>query len=53
MNTKDIPKAKERIREFLNDYITEFEAADGQADEIYQLGIQYFGLTDTNKEKLQ
>ncbi|MCT4641876.1 MAG: TIGR02147 family protein [Bacteriovoracaceae bacterium] len=53
IKVKDIPRAKERVREFLSDFIREFEANYGQADEIFQLGIQYFGLTDKLKEKIQ
>lgn len=44
----DLPKIKEQIRDFINDLINEYEAANGQAEEVYQLGIQFFGLT---KEK--
>lgn len=48
----DLPKIKEEMRAFLNDMISKYEAAPGEACEIYQLGTQFFGLT--NKEgKLQ
>lgn len=50
---EDMPKAKERIREFMQNFIKEFESDHGQAEEIYQLGIQFFGLSKNNKEKLQ
>jgi uncharacterized protein (TIGR02147 family) len=49
---KDIPVIKERIRDFLKQFIAEFETPEGQAEEIYQFAIQFFALTDT-KEKLQ
>lgn len=52
IKTKDIPAIKEDIREFLNDFIDKYEAVPGQADEVYQLGIQFFGLTNKT-EKLQ
>jgi uncharacterized protein (TIGR02147 family) len=45
IKSKDLPKIKEDIRDFLNDFIDKYEADSGQADEIYQLGIQLFGLT--------
>ena len=53
IKTADLPKIKEEIRDFLNQFIDKYEAAPGQADEIYQLGIQFFGLTDKKQEKYQ
>lgn len=51
IKNEDIPRAKEKIRDFLSDFIKEFETSEGQADEIYQLGIQYFGLTNKENKK--
>jgi uncharacterized protein (TIGR02147 family) len=48
----DIPQIKEDIRSFLNDFIKKYETPEGQAEEIYQLGIQFFGLTNI-KRKIQ
>lgn len=42
---KDLPKIKEEIRTFLNDLISKYEPTNQSADEIYQLGIQFFALT--------
>ncbi|MCO4753133.1 MAG: TIGR02147 family protein [Bacteriovoracaceae bacterium] len=48
----DLPKIKEEMRAFLNDMISKYESAPDEACEIYQLGTQFFALTN-NKEKLQ
>lgn len=53
VDMRRMPEMKKRIRDFLNDFMLEFETSDGQADEIYQLGIQLFGLTDIGQEKIQ
>ncbi len=45
IKSEDLPKIKEEIRDFLNTFIDKYEADPGSADEIYQLGIQFFGLT--------
>jgi len=45
---KDISSLKEDIRNFIKETITKYESEDGASEEIYQLGIQFFGLT--NKE---
>lgn len=49
----DLPKIKEEMRSFLNDMISKYESPEGEAEEIYQLGIQFFGLTNKNKTDLQ
>lgn len=49
IRNKDLPKIKEEIRTFLNDLISKYEPTDQSADEIYQLGIQFFGLTQKEK----
>lgn len=50
IKVKDIPQIKEEIREFLNDFIKKYETPENQAEEIYQLGIQFFGLTDVERK---
>lgn len=52
IKTKDLPIIKEDIRTFMNDFIKKYEASEGTADEVYQLALQFFGLTN-NKDKLQ
>lgn len=46
VKTKDLPKIKDEIRSFINHLINKFEAREGEAEEIYQLGLQFFALTD-------
>lgn len=40
-----IPRAKELIRKFMNDFAIEIEAKPNEAEETYQLNIQFFGMT--------
>ncbi len=49
---KDLPKIKESIRQYVSSFVGEFETPEGEAEEIYQLAVQFFGLTN-KKEKLQ
>jgi uncharacterized protein (TIGR02147 family) len=46
---QDMPAIKDDIRGFLNDFIKKYEAPEGKADEIYQLAIQLFALSE-NKD---
>lgn len=43
---KDLPAIKEDIRTFMNDFIKKYEATDGTSDEVYQLAIQFYGLSN-------
>lgn len=52
VKTKDLPQIKEDIRTFLNDFIQKYESSEGTGDEVYQLAIQFFGITN-NRENLQ
>lgn len=45
IKTKNLPKIKEKIREFVNELVDEFEAKPHQGDETYQLNTQFFALT--------
>ena len=45
MKKKDVKKAKEKIRKFLDAFIEEFEAPQGEGDQNYQLNIQFFRMT--------
>lgn len=38
-------KAKKAMRQFISDFLTEFEAQPGDGDETYQVNIQLFKLT--------
>lgn len=42
---KDVKKAKEKIRNFLDAFIEEFEAPQGEGDQTYQFNIQFFRMT--------
>jgi uncharacterized protein (TIGR02147 family) len=48
LNHDNIQKAKDIIREFQIKFSEEIESSD--ADEVYQLNIQFFPLTETGKE---
>ena len=48
----DLPKIKEEMRDFLKNIISKYESSPDEASEIYQMGIQFFALTN-KKEKLQ
>lgn len=45
MKQKDIPKAKEKIRKFLDSFFEEFEAPAEQGEQTYQFNIQLFRMT--------
>jgi hypothetical protein len=38
-------KAKKAMRQFINDFLTEYEAKPGDGDETYQLNLQLFQVT--------
>lgn len=48
LSTENIQKAKDIIREFQIEFSEQIESSD--ADEVYQLNIQFFPLTETEKE---
>lgn len=43
---EDIPKIKQILREQTDEVIQEFEAAPGEGDATYHLGLQFFSLTN-------
>ncbi len=43
-----IKDAKKKIRNFVDEFITEFEAPNKKSNETYQLNVQLFSLTKTN-----
>jgi uncharacterized protein (TIGR02147 family) len=45
IRNKDLKKAKEKIRKFLDEFLVEFEAPEGEGDESYQLNVQLFSMT--------
>ncbi len=45
MKRKDMERAKDRIRKFLDDFFTEFEAPENEGDETFQFNVQLFKLT--------
>lgn len=49
VRTRDIPAAKERIQEFVRKFIAEFEASDQSGDQVYQMSVQLFPLTQNPK----
>ena len=42
---ESLPEIKKDIRKFINEMISKYETSAGKADQIYQLGTQFFGLT--------
>lgn len=42
---KDLPQIKEKLREFINSLVDEFESSPGKGDETYQLNMNLFSLT--------
>lgn len=46
MKSKDIPRAKEFLRKFMNDFAAEFEAQPDSVENTYQLNTQLFNLTN-------
>lgn len=42
---KDIPRAKEILRRYLNDFITDIEAPPGVGEETYHINLQLFKIT--------
>lgn len=47
LKEKDLPKAKERIREFRKKFSAEFDS--DEANQVFQLGIQLFNLTPNER----
>ncbi len=47
---KDLPMAKDMIRKFKRDFISQMQAPDGQ-DQVASLAIQFFGLTKPLNEQ--
>ncbi len=48
----DLPKAKKLIREFIQEFARRIEAPQKTGDEIYQLNVQFFGLTKEKERSL-
>ena len=47
----NLPKAKALIREFASRFIELIETSGDEAEEIYQLNVQFFKLSKLKKEK--
>lgn len=45
LKKKDLMKAKNKIRKFIDNFLAEFESPPGQGDETYQLNVQLFAVT--------
>lgn len=45
----NVPEMKEDLRNFMNEFIKKYEAKVGEGEELYQLSMQLFTLTDTKK----
>jgi len=46
INVGKLPKAKDALRKFINEFLTEFESKPGEGDETYQLNLQLFQLSE-------
>lgn len=46
MKKEKLPKAKAALRKFINEFLSEYEAAPGDGDEIYQLNLQLFQISE-------
>jgi uncharacterized protein (TIGR02147 family) len=46
VSPESMPKAKQLLREFVERFIREVEAAPGEGQRTYQLNLQFFGLAD-------
>ncbi len=45
MDKRDIPRAKEKIRKFVNEFMDEFELNAGESRDTYHINLQLFSLT--------
>lgn len=45
VQTKDIPRAKKLLREFVESFMQQIEAPPGTGEQTYQLNLQFFALT--------
>jgi uncharacterized protein (TIGR02147 family) len=45
MDRAKMAKAKKAMRQFINDFLNEFEAKPGEGDETYQLNLQLFQIS--------
>jgi uncharacterized protein (TIGR02147 family) len=43
-------RAQKKIRDFVNEFISEFEASNKKSNETYQLNVQLFSLTNKREE---
>ncbi len=48
---KDIPKAKAMMRDFIDQFLTTIEAPPQTGEASYQLNLQFFALTGSEKGK--
>ncbi|MGK5086384.1 TIGR02147 family protein [Bdellovibrionota bacterium FG-2] len=48
---RDLPRAKQMMREFAQKFIQAIEAPSQEGEESYQLNLQFFKLTTNNEEK--
>ena len=49
INRRNLPKAKELLRKFTNEFIKEIEEDPGNGESTYQLNLQFFGVSELNK----
>ena len=49
VRSKDLPKAKEKIKAFHREFDREFTPKAGEADHVYALAIQFFSVTQKSK----
>jgi len=48
VNASDLPAAKKRLREFIDQFNRDFERDEAQ--EVYQLNVQFYPLTRPKKD---
>lgn len=45
IKTEKLPEAKKALRQFVNEFLVQYEAQPGDGDETYQLNLQLFQIT--------
>lgn len=51
MGNASLPRAKEKIQEFVQNFIREFESQPGYSEETFQFMVQLFPLTSSKKKE--
>ena len=49
LDGRKIKDAKKKIRHFVDEFISEFEAPKGKSNQTYQINVQLFSLTKTQE----